>query len=825
MKQSYALAAATAVAPPRPAAVASVAQGQLILERFAVVGLLLIAAYLRLSHLGLVQYRYDDDTLWSIVTGMAQTGRLPQTGMPSSTGLPNGPFQALLLAPFGWLGANPPLMTAGIGLLNVVAAALVYGFARDFFGRRVALLALLLTAANPWAVVFSRRLWGDDMVAPFAVLILWLLARWLFRADRRAILVVGGALGIVSQVYIVGIECAAPVVAALLLAGQRLRTRWVLLAALLFAALMAPYTIAVIAPSIPVMLQHFTDHSRGPAVFDANPVHFALQLASNEGYQAFAMQEGTRLDATSGLPGALGLFARLLYLLGLGVGVWTVLRGPGRLRAETRGIHVLLLAAVLVPIALLVRHGPEAPVYPYYFVTTFPLPYLYGAIAVNQLWQWSERLPASVGALAQGATALLLAALFLVQLALAGAFFATAQEYWPTGNYGLPWQTANQIVGEASQLERQYGLARVLIPTTDVDNLNLYTMLRRGATNASSFDGGRLLVLSGEPALYVTFGNSRAAQVLATAFAQDQVREERLPGAGTIVRFFVIRLPAAPPLPASASTLGWTADGLLRLDQLALPSRLTPGQPVEATVSMTALKQPGPDVPDFSLFVHLLGADGAAVVKMDGGTFASSNWQPGDRIIQWFDATVPAGAQPGLLTASLGLYSTGTPSRPGIYPLSLSGPAGQPLGASARGPRSVIAPPAPAAPQHATAVQFADGIRLNGYDVAQAGDVLTVTLHWSAAAPGAHNLTAFVHVLDSAGKLVAQHDGPPALGQFPTAFWQPGDRLADAHPIRLPPNLPPGAYRLEFGLYDAQTLARLPVVAGAPDAAIALPAR
>jgi len=136
-------------------------------EALLATGLLLVAAILRLARLDQVQYREDDDELWNIVTGMVHSGQVPLTGMHSSLGLPNGPFQALLLAPFAWIGASPPLMTVGVGFLNVLAVALVYGFARDFFGRGVALLALLLVAVSlvswfAWSAWSLRDVWGSS---------------------------------------------------------------------------------------------------------------------------------------------------------------------------------------------------------------------------------------------------------------------------------------------------------------------------------------------------------------------------------------------------------------------------------------------------------------------------------------------------------------------------------------------------------------------------------------------------------------------------------------------------------------------------------------
>ncbi|HEX5416249.1 MAG TPA: hypothetical protein VFZ25_11325, partial [Chloroflexota bacterium] len=72
----------------------------------------------------------------------------------------------------------------------------------------------------------------------------------------------------------------------------------------------------------------------------------------------------------------------------------------------------------------------------------------------------------------------------------------------------------------------------------------------------------------------------------------------------------------------------------------------------------------------------------------------------------------------------------------------------------------------------------------------------------------------FVHVVDQAGKLVAQHDGPPDQGFCPTTYWKTGLAVKDAHRIALPANLPPGDYALDIGLYSLQTMQRLPAFDG-----------
>jgi uncharacterized membrane protein len=114
---------------------------------------------------------------------------------------------------------------------------------------------------------------------------------------------------------------------------------------------------------------------------------------------------------------------------------------------------------------------------------------------------------------------------------------------------------------------------------------------------------------------------------------------------------------------------------------------------------------------------------------------------------------------------------------------------------------------------------FGDLIALRGYqlspEVGQAGRDLTLTLYWQALAEIPLDYTVFVHVLSPDGQLVAQDDnGPWWEVPLPTSTWQPGENLRDRHTLHLPPDLSPGTYQLQIGLYYWQTLERLPVLEG-----------
>ena len=140
-----------------------------------------------------------------------------------------------------------------------------------------------------------------------------------------------------------------------------------------------------------------------------------------------------------------------------------------------------------------------------------------------------------------------------------------------------------------------------------------------------------------------------------------------------------------------------------------------------------------------------------------------------------------------------------------------------------------VAVPGPApvsAATRAVEAHFGGQLALSGYSMpeeAVAGSTLALALDWQAlTAPGA-NFTQFLHFFAAAdNSFVAGFDEPPFGGRFPTSDWPAGHALRDEWQVPLPPELTPGDYQLVFGLYDAQTLERLPLQVAGEDVQDAL---
>jgi 4-amino-4-deoxy-L-arabinose transferase-like glycosyltransferase len=113
----------------------------------------------------------------------------------------------------------------------------------------------------------------------------------------------------------------------------------------------------------------------------------------------------------------------------------------------------------------------------------------------------------------------------------------------------------------------------------------------------------------------------------------------------------------------------------------------------------------------------------------------------------------------------------------------------------------------PPQPQQQVNVRFDDpAVTLIGADyptqTLHAGDVLPLTLYWQAGTTTDNLYTAFAHLETLNGSVIAQRDSQPQGGGMPTASWATGQVIPDQYPLQIPPNTPPGAYRIVVGMYN-----------------------
>jgi hypothetical protein len=201
--------------------------------------------------------------------------------------------------------------------------------------------------------------------------------------------------------------------------------------------------------------------------------------------------------------------------------------------------------------------------------------------------------------------------------------------------------------------------------------------------------------------------------------------------------------------------------------------------------------------------VRLLDQDRRSLAE---DVLSTHTWRHGDLFATHHDLVVPNDTPPvrGILAVQ---WHDGEA-------LPVSTARGHALGDAAELGGFKIAPAASALiPQHPTAAFF-EFVALRGYDLSATrvhpGEMLNLILHWEVLAPVDTDYTVFVHLLDAKGRPVAQADGQPLAGAYPTALWDAGERIADRRAIPLGNTVPAGDYRLGVGWYLLEAGQRLP---------------
>lgn len=125
--------------------------------------------------------------------------------------------------------------------------------------------------------------------------------------------------------------------------------------------------------------------------------------------------------------------------------------------------------------------------------------------------------------------------------------------------------------------------------------------------------------------------------------------------------------------------------------------------------------------------------------------------------------------------------------------------------------------PAVGGPEYEVNVRLGEHIELTkvriSSEVAAPGDTFVVAPLWVSDGKVKQDYQVFCHLMSAEGELVAQRDGPPIYGVRRTPSWRADEIIEDSYDLTLPVDLLPGEYEVSVGMYDLETLQRVPAYA------------
>ncbi len=433
-------------------------------QTLAMWGILLLAAVLRLACLDWVEFKADEVHHLQRGLEILQQRRLPAIGSPASVGLDKPPLMSWLMALPLRLGRDPRWASAFIALLNVAAVAGCYGLARRYYNRRTALIAMALFAANPWAVVFSRKIFTADLLAPFLTLYLYALHAALAEGRAWGWLVAPLALGVALGITFSPLPLVGLLAILVLLYRKKVAWKHLLLGLILALLLFAPY-LATQARRLPAIWEAVRSLPQNAA--SPTPVHLVGRFAA-------ALHSGLDLGTLAGASSAafapahsalrfLNLAAAALFWGTLVALLGRVLWATWTRKGDRPPQPVILLLWLALPLMVVTLQPIGRDMH--YLVILYPAGFVAMGMAVDRLLR-CRRLaehPQWAALLRKGAAAALVALIAWQSYTILYLYRFVARQD-TTGGYGIPlhrWQEMAALTRQAAAAADQQKKARI----------------------------------------------------------------------------------------------------------------------------------------------------------------------------------------------------------------------------------------------------------------------------------------------------------------------------------------------------------------------------
>jgi len=181
----------------------------------------LSAAIFRVFFLNLSEFKIDEARIFDQIISFYENPALVQRGIPSSLGTYNFPLFSYFMIVLGFFSKNPLTLNFLIALINASLVPVFFITSRRFFSRNVAIIASLFIAFSPWAILFSRKIWAQDLIFLLLVPLFYSLNSFFIRRKTEDIFWVFLLLTLLAQLHGSGIFLALSVIITILILRRK----------------------------------------------------------------------------------------------------------------------------------------------------------------------------------------------------------------------------------------------------------------------------------------------------------------------------------------------------------------------------------------------------------------------------------------------------------------------------------------------------------------------------------------------------------------------------------------------------------------------------
>lgn len=338
----------------------------------------LLSAVFRLSNLDLIEFKSDEAITVYQTVQFFNHPYLITRGLISGTGVYNFPLFNYMMIPIALWSRDPQILSGIIALINSLLVVLFFLMVKKYYGKLTAVFACLLLAFSPWSVLFSRKIWAQDLINLLLIPFLYLLHELILKKNHKVVLPLFLLLTLLIQLHGSGLFLAATTILIFVISRIHLNYKNALIGVLIGLIPILPYVLFQISsyPQCPDC-QSFLKYQQSFRIFDFNNFLRPFQITSGLGYH-FILGK-SYADFISVFP------LNNLFKIVFASGFLVILTGI--LFVLIKKIKYLFLAIyfAVIPFFYFIT---KTPAYMHYFVMMIPVSVLLFAIAIQSTYSF-----------------------------------------------------------------------------------------------------------------------------------------------------------------------------------------------------------------------------------------------------------------------------------------------------------------------------------------------------------------------------------------------------------------------------------------------------
>lgn len=340
--------------------------------------LFLLSSIFRFSNLDLIEFKSDEATTVYQTVQFFEHPFLIQRGLISGTGVYNFPLFNYSIILLSLWSRDPQVLSGIIALINSLLVVVFFLLVKKYYDQLTAIFASLLLTFSPWGVLFSRKIWVQDLIFLFLIPLFWLLHELILRKNTKVVLPLFTILALLTQLHGSGLFLSIVTIFVLLFLRVRVNLKKAGLGILIGLIPAIPYIIFQIS-SYPLCpdCEAFLKYQQSFRIFDFNNFLRPFQIISGLGF--YFVLGKTYADFIVSYS-----WVNLLKYI-FASGFLVTLMGILFVITKTQKYLFIIIYFVAIPFLYFVT---KTPAYMHYFVIIIPLSILLFAFSLSTAYSF-----------------------------------------------------------------------------------------------------------------------------------------------------------------------------------------------------------------------------------------------------------------------------------------------------------------------------------------------------------------------------------------------------------------------------------------------------